>query len=101
MPCIDGGSFGRTEYVESGVQTQRLCAVFTAMQKMGVLDKVLKAADCGLKLVHPYAVRNNGGHATNKKTPTARRVNVKRGKQNVSVMKCCPCSPLSKRKSST
>lgn len=48
MPCGDGGSFsGRTEYVyqESGKQTQRLCAVFTALEKRGWLTQTLDTAD--------------------------------------------------------
>lgn len=45
MPCGDGGYPTHTVYVESGTQTQRLCAVFSALQRRGLLDQILDEID--------------------------------------------------------
>lgn len=45
MPCSDGFPSGRVEYVESGNQTKRLCAVFSVLEQQGILNNVLTSAD--------------------------------------------------------
>lgn len=46
MPCNDGmDPGGVTVYVEKGTQTSRLCAVFTVLQRRGMLDEILSQCD--------------------------------------------------------
>lgn len=48
MPCYDGRDSNHSvEYVEKihdGVNAARLCAVFTVLQREGILERVLRAA---------------------------------------------------------
>lgn len=47
MPCNDGRDYDRIRevYVEKGTQTSRLCAVFTVLEKRGLLNDVLANCD--------------------------------------------------------
>ena len=45
MPCFDGRDNIREVEVESGRQTSRLCAVFTVLEREGLLDKILSQCD--------------------------------------------------------
>lgn len=46
MPCYDYSNENtRTVYVESGKQTARLCAVFTVLEKQGLLAQTLAQCD--------------------------------------------------------
>lgn len=45
MPCSDGSDYVREVQVESGTQTQRLCAVFTVLERQRALDKVLDSVN--------------------------------------------------------
>ena len=46
MPCNDGGgSHSYPVYIEKGMQTSRLCAVFSVLEKRGILGEVLGAVD--------------------------------------------------------
>lgn len=45
MACRDGRDDAHYIEVEKGVQTQRLCAVFTVLEKRGTLDKTLDEVD--------------------------------------------------------
>lgn len=47
MPCNAdyGDTHTKTVYVESGKQTQRLCGVFSVLEKQGILYKVLSEVD--------------------------------------------------------
>lgn len=45
MPCDDGRGYERVIYQESGTQTARLCAVFTVLERQGILKQILEQAD--------------------------------------------------------
>jgi hypothetical protein len=48
MPCLDGRENIHTEYVErlhDGVNAARLCAVFSVLEKQGLLEEVLRNAN--------------------------------------------------------
>lgn len=45
MPCNDSWPDGRVTEVESGTQTQRLCAVFTVLERQRALSKILDVVD--------------------------------------------------------